>query len=215
VRQLDLMSRYFDAGFSERVLELVRVAGPLHPMQRLPLAALAFPALRRRPRRQLQVFVIALRQLIEADGRVTLDEYCLAKLIGIQVIDALNPSASRVLGRIKLIDVATELADLFSLVAAYGHDDIDGARRAYALGMREVIAEHVPAFAPPAEWAKALDRALPRLDLLVPAGKELVVRGLTLAISADGRVNIGEAELLRTVCAALHCPLPPLLQKVA
>jgi tellurite resistance protein len=35
---------------------------------------------------------------------------------------------------------------------------------------------------------------------------------LTRAISADGMVSVAEAELLRTICAALHCPLPPLLQ---
>jgi len=40
-----------------------------------------------------------------------------------------------------------------------------------------------------------------------------VVRGLTQAISADGLLNVAEAELLRTVCAALHCPLPPILQR--
>ena len=43
----------------------------------------------------------------------------------------------------------------------------------------------------------------------------MVVRGMTEAISADGMVSVREAELLRTVCAALHCPLPPLLQPVA
>ena len=58
----------------------------------------------------------------------------------------------------------------------------------------------------------ALDRALPRLDRLGAAGKELVVGGLVRAISADGTVSVAEAELLRTICAALHCPLPPLLQ---
>jgi hypothetical protein len=66
-------------------------------------------------------------------------------------------------------------------------------------------------YAPPDDWAGALDRALPKLDHLAPAGKELVVAGLSRAISDDGSVSVVEAELLRTICAALHCPLPPLL----
>ena len=49
------------------------------------------------------------------------------------------------------------------------------------------------------------------LDRLAPAGKELVVAGLTRAISEDGTVRVAEAELLRVIAAALHCPLPPLL----
>jgi len=60
-----------------------------------------------------------------------------------------------------------------------------------------------------------LDAALPKLDRLVPAGKELLVRGLTRAVGADGMVAVSEAELLRTICAALHCPLPPLLEQAA
>ena len=29
----------------------------------------------------------------------------------------------------------------------------------------------------------------------------------------DGRVSVAEAELLRTICAVLHCPLPPMLER--
>jgi len=210
--QLRRIEHYYDSGTAAVVVDLAAQIAGLHPMQRLPLSAMAFPALRRRPRPQLQVFVIALRQLIEADGRVSLDEYCLAKLVGIQVIDALNPAATRTMGRLKLPELEAELVDLFAVVARHGHDDDASARRAYALGIHEVLPQVKPDYVPPQEWALALDRALPRLDILAPAAKELVVRGLTLAISADGKVSVSEAELLRTICAALHCPLPPLLQ---
>jgi len=67
------------------------------------------------------------------------------------------------------------------------------------------------AYAPPEDFAGALDRAFPVLDRLAPAGKELVIAGLTRAISEDGTVRVAEAELLRVIAAALHCPLPPLL----
>ncbi len=212
-QQIDLISHYYDAGTAAEVEALAVQTAGLHPMQRLPLAALAFPALRRHPRPKLQVFVIVLKQLIKADGKVSLEEYCLARLVGIQVVDALNPAATRTMGRIKLGDVQAELCDLFAVVAEYGHDDAEGARRAYMLGLHEVLPGLKPSYSPPHDWAMALDRALPRLDLLAPAGKEMVVRGLTHAISADGVVSVNEAELLRTVCAALHCPLPPILQQ--
>jgi hypothetical protein len=182
-------------------------------MQRLPFAALAFPALRRRPRPQLTSFMVVLRGLIDADGHVTLAEYCLARMLGVQVIDALNPAATQASGRLKLPDLVDEIQYLLAIVAQYGHDDAAQARRAYALGLAEVLPDASLAYAPPADWALALDRALPQLDRLAPAGKELVVRALTCAIGADGRVSVAEAELLRTVCAALHCPLPPLVNE--
>ncbi|WP_440223926.1 M48 family metallopeptidase [Dokdonella sp. MW10] len=211
-RQLELVAHYLDTGSAELVLDLAGAVAALHPMQRLPLASLAFPALRRRPRPQLEVFVILLRQIIEADGRVSLDEYCLARLVGVQVVDALNPAAARTMGRLKPGDLAAEVTELFAIVARHGHDDEGAARRAYVAGLHEVLPDLKPVYAPAEAWAIALDRALPRLDLLAPIGKELLVRGLVLAIASDGKVSVAEAELLRTICAALHCPLPPLLQ---
>ncbi|MGB0133922.1 M48 family metallopeptidase, partial [Dokdonella sp.] len=73
-RQVELVTHYHDPGTAAEVLGLANEVAELHPMQRLPLAAMAFPSLRRHPRPQLQVFVIVLRQLIKADGRVTLQE---------------------------------------------------------------------------------------------------------------------------------------------
>jgi Zn-dependent protease with chaperone function len=214
-KQLAILEKTYDATMRAGVEEMAGEIADLHPMQRLPLAQLAFPSLRRRPRPQLQTFLLALSQLIQADGRVQLEEYCLAKLVGIQVIEALDPSKSHVIGRNKLPDCAVELAAVIATVARYGNDDESEAERAYLLGMHEVLPDAIDVYAPPDDFALALDRALPKLDLLTSAGKELVVRGLTRAIGADGVVAVSEAELLRTICAALHCPLPPQLELVA
>jgi hypothetical protein len=213
--QLRIVEKYYDAAVRTGVEQLASEVAQLNPLQRLPLAALAFPALRRRPRPQLQSFLVALNQLIQADGRVELEEYCLGKLIAVQVIDALDPSKTRPSGSVKLPACAAELGDVFAILAEHGSDNPADAQRAYLLGMHEVLPDVVPAYSPPQEWALALDRALPRLDQLAPAGKELVVRGLAQAIGADGVVTIAEAELLRTICAALHCPLPPMLDLAA
>jgi Zn-dependent protease with chaperone function len=214
-RQLRIVEKYYDAGARAGVEEIAAEVANLHPLQRLPLAQLAFPSLRRRPREQLQTFLAALNELIQADGEVQLEEYCLAKLVGIQVVDALAPSKSRTAGNNRIADCARELAVVIATIARYGNDDDSEAERAYLLGMHEVLPEAIDVYTPPADFAAALDQALPKLDLLDPSGKELVVRGLTRAIGADGIVAINEAELLRTICAALHCPLPPQLDLAA
>ncbi|HEY0231382.1 MAG TPA: M48 family metallopeptidase, partial [Dokdonella sp.] len=51
-RQLALIEAHYDSGTRALVESLASAITQLHPMQRLPLAALAFPALRRRPRPQ-------------------------------------------------------------------------------------------------------------------------------------------------------------------
>jgi len=49
------------------------------------------------------------------------------------------------------------------------------------------------------------------LDRLAPAGKETLVEALVRTISYDHRMTVEESELLRAVCASVHCPLPPLI----
>jgi Zn-dependent protease with chaperone function len=214
-RQLGMVEKYTDAATRAGIEQLLGELQQLNPLQRLPLAQLAFPALRRRPRPALQSFLVALNHVIQADGEVKLEEYCLGKLIAVQVVDALDPSKARPSGSAKLPACAAELVDVFAIVAQRGGSDAADAQRAYLLGMNEVLPDAIPVYAPSAGWAAALDRALARLDQLTPAGKELVVRGLAQTIGADGVVTVTEAELLRTICAALHCPLPPMIDLAA
>jgi Zn-dependent protease with chaperone function len=213
--QLGSLEKHFDANVRKGVEEVLAETDTLHPMQRLPLAQLAFPALRRQSRPQLQTFLIALNELIQADGETHLEEYCLAKLVTVQVMDALDPSKARPTGSSKLTTCASEAADAIAIVAEYGADNEADAERAYLVGMNEALPDNIAPYVQRAEWMTALDRALPMLDALTPAGKELLVRGLTAAIGADGKVSVTEAELLRTICAALHCPLPPQLDQAA
>jgi hypothetical protein len=69
-----------------------------------------------------------------------------------------------------------------------------------------------PAFNPVPGWSSALDRALRCLDGLPPTEKARLVEALGMTVVHDGQVMRSEAELLRAICAVLHCPLPPLVE---
>lgn len=211
-RQLALVRSGAGEAQADAVQALAGQLANLHPLLRLPLASLAFPNLRRLPRPRLHEFVARLQALINADGHVDLAEYCLAKLVQVQVIDALDPAAAFAAGSARLRDRVEEARDLFALVAAYGNEDGDRARQAFQSAAEEAFPGRNLMYAQPVDWQRALDAALGKLDRLRPAGKELVIRGLGKAIADDGVVNVAEAELLRVICAALHCPLPPILQ---
>lgn len=185
----------------------------LHPMLRLPLASLAFPVLRLRPRPQLDAFMDAMHAAVNADGRVSLFEYCLARLLTVQVMESLDPSRHARFGRRKPQAVATELATLLAVVAQNGHADAASAQRAYLAGLQRVLPQEHRPYAPPADGVLALDRVWEALDALDPLAKQLLVEAVTAAVSHDNRVAVAEAELLRTICAVLHCPLPPMLAK--
>jgi Zn-dependent protease with chaperone function len=186
----------------------------LHPMLRLPLAELAFPVLRRRPRAELNRFVDAMYALVHADGQVDLFEYCLGRLLRVQVQEALDPSAARTHGKRKLAaqPVTDAVAQLLAVVAQAGHDDPAQAQRAFIAGLARVYPRLNAPYAPPRQPTAALDATWPLLDALEPFGKELLVEGVVAAISSDGTVAVAEAELLRVICASLHCPLPPMLE---
>lgn len=210
-KQSQAITQAFDASTAEAARSALAQTAQLHPMLRLPLAQLAFPALKRRPRPELEKFVATLDALIRADDKVELDEYCLAKLVQVQVIAALDPAAHFQAGSVRLHDVQDALRDLCALMAHFGADDEDAARRAFLLGMQEALPGTTPLYAIPEDWQAALDGALEKLARLAPEGKQLVVRALTSAIAADGVVNVAESELLRVTCAVLGCPLPPVL----
>ena len=63
------------------------------------------------------------------------------------------------------------------------------------------------------DWSATLHMALLKLDRLCGPAKEILLEGMLKTIHHDGRLTTGEAELFRAVCAALHCPLPPLLDQ--
>ncbi|MCL1635334.1 M48 family metallopeptidase [Luteimonas sp. SX5] len=186
---------------------------PLHPMLRLPLAALAFPVLRLRPRPGLDAFMDTVHAVVNTDGRVSLFEYCLGRLLEVQVRESLDPSRYARFGRRKPGNVKQEFATLLAVVAQAGHENAADAQRAYLAGMQRVLPrDHLP-YAPPAAGALALDAVWEPLDALDPLAKQVMVEAITAAVSHDNRVTVAEAELLRTICSVLHCPLPPMLER--
>jgi len=186
----------------------------LHPAQRLPLAGLAFPALRQHPRPQLDAFLAAIEAMVHADGRVSVFEYCLSRLLQVQVREALDPSRHARFGRRKATGVRAEFATLLAVLAQAGHPgQPQQAQRAYLAGLQRVLPrDHLP-YAPPDDGVRALDAVWEPLDALAPPAKQVLVEALVDAVSHDGRVGVAEAELLRTVCAVLHCPLPVMLEQ--
>jgi hypothetical protein len=60
---------------------------------------------------------------------------------------------------------------------------------------------------------KVVDAALDQLAAASPAIKRRLIEACALCISADERVSVEEAELLRVIADALDCPMPPLVGK--
>ena len=60
-----------------------------------------------------------------------------------------------------------------------------------------------------------LNQALERLQALTPLLKSPVVDACAFAVTADNKVQVPQAELLRVICTLLDCPMPPLFDSAA
>ena len=180
----------------------------LDAAQRMPALLQAFPALHQLGRKERQDLLKCLNELLIREGRVSIYAYALRKLAQVQLRDELQPGARTF--DLSIESVEDDLQTLFSVLALSGSEDETEARRAYEIGMSQLLPVRRPPFQRLSNWPRRLDMALNRIDRLAPAGKELLVQALVRTISHDLRMTVAESELLRAVCAAVHCPLPPL-----
>jgi Zn-dependent protease with chaperone function len=188
------------------VREADRLAA-LHPLSRLPVAQLALPALRQQSEPQRTVFADAVTTLVQADNRITVFEYCLSRLL---LADLTPP----VHGRGRLAPpwaIGPAVATLLATLAHAGNPDPAAAERAFDAGIQRLLpGERVP-YAPTPAGPLALEPGWPVLDGLSLPAKERLVAATVDVIGHDRRMTVVEAELLRTICALLRCPLPPLI----
>ncbi|HVC16596.1 MAG TPA: peptidase M48, partial [Rhodanobacter sp.] len=171
--------------------------------------AIAFPALKQLPDGRQQTLLGTLDALVKVDGRVDLNEYCLARLLRLQLQEARQPRRTPIDGLKKLPACRDSVILVCTIVSAAGCSDETSARRAWLMAMQNAFPGEAIEWAPPPRaWQAPFESALNDLDGLMPMAKELVIQSLARAIHADGIVSVEEAELLRVICASLHCPIP-------
>jgi len=176
---------------------------------RMPLVSLAFPALKQLPQGRLQTLLETLDAVVSIDPLVDLDDYCLVRLLRMHLLEALKPNRAPIDGQKKLPACRDSVALVCAVVATHGANDDGAARRAWLLAMNQAFPGAAASWQTlPLDWQTPFDRALDDLDGLMPAAKEILIQSLLAAIRADGLVTPTEVELLRVICASLHCPVP-------
>jgi len=194
--------QYAVAGLAEQVKSLA-------PGKRMSLLALSFPVLKQLPEGRLQTFLSTLETVTRTNSQVGLEDYCLARLMRLQLSEALHPRSAPVDGQRKLPACIASASFVIAIVAAHGSSDDAAARRAWLLAMTDAFPGNAQVWqTPPLDWQQALDRALGELDGLMPAAKEIFIQSLVRAIRADDKITPEEMALLRVICASLHCVMP-------
>jgi Zn-dependent protease with chaperone function len=185
------------------------VAAALAPELRLPAVQQLFPALRRLSLAERHKLRGVVDRLALADNRIDVFEYCLALLLASSLYDELE--AGSLHGNASLMQEVDAIHVLFCVLASQGASHRPLANPSYEAGISTVLPKNRPEYREVHEWPGALRDALARLVHLKPVAKKILIEGMVRCIGHDGRMTVEEGELLRTVCATLHCPLPPIL----
>ena len=208
-RQDEIIRQAYGAPLMESVFASLPVARDLQPALRLPAVQQLIPAIRHMTFAERQELRSVVQRLALADHRIDVFECCLTLLLEAALRDGLEGNNEH--GSHSLVHSADAITSLFAVLAEQGAADRQVAQRAYDAGLEHVLPHHSRPFAAVTQWPTALRDSLHELASLRPTAKKVLIEGLVLTVAHDRRLSIAEGELLRTVCATLHCPLPPIL----
>ncbi|MEO0365253.1 MAG: M48 family metallopeptidase [Pseudomonadota bacterium] len=207
-RQLHLLQPQVGQKRLARVSEYADAIHELGPQFRLPIVELCFPALKERPRGQIRFLLELIDSVIATSPTQTLSQYALRQLLEFSLDASMNPThASRRTRHFGQKTVRQSAVDLVKIVAANGKTAADSVEAATRSGLQAL--GHTQAGA-----ARSLeDSKVVLRDLQGLIGRDLhrLLHALLKTIAHDGVVTLEEAELMRLICAALDCPLPPVI----
>jgi hypothetical protein len=107
--------------------------------------------------------------------------------------------------------VLPEVVDLLSALAYLGHSDSSEARHAFDLAAASLsVKAPVPMRSRGDLSIREIGDALDKLAQSSPSIKKRILGAAIVAVAEDGKVTVGEAELLRAIATMLDCPMPPL-----
>lgn len=196
----------------ELASEVERLHSSLRSIERewvLPLIDMALPALKQMSERQYGGFKESVRQLIEADEKVSIFEYALEKIL-IHNLDASILEKPDPKVRYKRSSILVREMEL--LLSALAHRSTEHPEEAWQAGidaLAEVDGPTDMSLIPKDQLRfQDLDRAL---DALAEASgavrKEFITAAVKVAY-ADGRLDREEMELMRAMAEAIDCPMP-------
>lgn len=207
-QQLLMIAQRMGADSEIQVRALLEAGGLAAAEQRLPLLEVSFPALKRRPAEFVTRVLDTVKALVDADGRVDVFEYLLARVITLQLWESYNPDQVKVAGNKSLKACQAEALQVMAVLARHGHEVPGEVEAAFRAGIESLSLRTDTAMPSTDNWVEVLDAALEKLDKLKSTEKEKLVRALTGIVLHDGKMEASELELLRATCDLIHVPLP-------
>jgi hypothetical protein len=206
--QLRALDHLAEPDVFELTRQLIPSVDELDVRARLPLVDMTLPALRSMSLPQYRQFTKCFITLVEADKRLGLFEWTLHQILLRHLRPQFEAVRARPTMHYGLQQLGRPCSVLLSALAHVSHADDQAAFDAGARALAEVPLRLLH----PTECdLSKLNDALVELAGAAPKQRQRLVDACAACICADGRVKVGEAELLRAICDLLDCPMPPLL----
>lgn len=210
-QQLETMREKADSAVYDALLKLFEEHLTISQGLRLPLVNLALPTLRQLSAEQYTVFRENLAVLVLSDGRTSLWEWVLQRVV-LHQLDAVYLPNNRFHHQAhhSLKQLAPQCAIVIGFVVRAGHQQGLSDQEVFAKAIAELELPEMPMPEKEAFSIDGINTALDALQGLRPLKKPAFLKACAVAIAADGVAHALELELFRAIAATLDCPLPPI-----
>lgn len=186
---------------------LYRQVKEADPALRLPLLEITLATLRTQEPAQQERLLTVSEQLIQIDQRITLSEFIMVYLARQTLLPPAHPGHT-----IKsFATIESALTVLFSALVQSSEDTPANLQHNFQQIMRPFCAAgSTPQMLAAMPSIRQLTFALNQLSQLTPLLKQPVIDACIDCVLHDKKVTLKELEMLRAICEALKCPMPPL-----
>jgi hypothetical protein len=212
-RQLGIIERLASSALAHETERLWPWIARTSRPDRLALASLAAPALRRLSSPQKRMLRRAVSALIAEDGATSVFEHLLGHLLAQHWSGAESRTPSR-----RSDALSAHLPEIQLVLSALAHTGAafaDSAETAFAAALARLPDIQLAQLPASPRLLSGLAPALATLRELRPIACEALVDACAHAVFADQRVTEAEVTLLRAVCLTLGTPLPDSLRATA
>lgn len=175
---------------------------------RLAVIELAFLGLKQMSEEQYLKFKEICNWLIKSDGKISLSEWCIKKIIFKTLDRNFNYQDQIADSKYHINDVANEVSVILSLLANIGKRNEDDSNDKFNLAIKEFkLSRKIKLLTKTETNFKAVSQSFKKLTMLKAKDKEIFLKLCVRCASSDDVITNAESELLQAIAAILDCPI--------
>jgi Zn-dependent protease with chaperone function len=209
-RQLEVLQNSADVGVFAELQKLYQSATEIAAQQRLPLVTIALSSMRQLSQNQYRLFRENFKTFVEIDKKMSLLEWSLQKIVMHNLETVFGKDEAPYFGKRNLKNCKKSVSILLSILTHSTEQEGISNEETFAAGADE-LKMSLQLIAVSKIDFDTLNNALDDLADLKPLQKPALLKACVRCITADGKIQAIETELLRAIAATIDCPVPPLL----